>query len=220
MPTYVIPDLHGRLDLLERALKAITDRGGGDVVMTGDYIDRGPQSCQIIERLILGPPRGQTWTLLSGNHEAYLVDVLADHSLLDDWLDAGGRATLLSYGWDGRGTPPVERIPPGHRRFLARLQRIARDAHRIYVHAGVDPTIPLAHQTEKRLLWDIYLDDLDIGHGDDHVVHGHEQRPEGPILLTHRTNLDVHAWKTGRLAVGVFDPDRPGGPIEILTITA
>jgi hypothetical protein len=38
----------------------------------------------------------------------------------------------------------------------------------------------------------------------------------GLLLKAHRTNLDSFAWKTGRLAIGVFDDDRAGGPVEIL----
>ena len=57
--TYAIADLHGRYDLLDLAIAKIEELGGGTVVFMGDYIDRGPQSRQIIERLIGGPPTGQ-----------------------------------------------------------------------------------------------------------------------------------------------------------------
>ncbi len=47
-----------------------------------------------------------------------------------------------------------------------------------------------------------------------------KQAASGPILLANRTNLDVHAWRTGRPAIGVFDDDIPGGPVEIIEISA
>ncbi|MEK1853319.1 MAG: metallophosphoesterase, partial [Phyllobacterium sp.] len=55
--TYAIADLHGRYDLLLAAIERIelADHSGGTIVFTGDYVDRGPQSRQIIERLIAGP---------------------------------------------------------------------------------------------------------------------------------------------------------------------
>ena len=34
--------------------------------------------------------------------------------------------------------------------------------------------------------------------------------------MKNRTNLDTFAWNTGRLVIGVFDDDTPGGPLEIL----
>ena len=42
--------------------------------------------------------------------------------------------------------------------------------------------------------------------------------PEGPLLYEGRTNLDTLAWRTGRLTVGVFDDDRPGGPVDFIVI--
>ena len=51
-----------------------------------------------------------------------------------------------------------------------------------------------------------------------HVVHGHDAKPDGPILTKGRTNLDTLAWKTGRLVVGAFDDEVPGGPTELLEI--
>lgn len=45
------------------------------------------------------------------------------------------------------------------------------------------------------------------------VVSGHII---GPILKKNRTNLDTFASHTGRLVIGVFDDDTPGGPLEIL----
>ena len=222
MTTYAIADLHGRLDLLDRALAEIGARGGGEVVFTGDYIDRGPESRGVIERLIAGPPPGQNWTLLSGNHEAFLASLFGstrDEEAICDWLAVGGRETMISYGWSGEGTAPLGLIPPLHRAFLIRLPRFARDRHRIYVHAGLDPTLALDQQSDRRLLWQIYRDGVDLGYDGLHVVHGHEQRPDGPILLQHRTNLDVHAWNTGRLCVGVFDHEIPGGPVETFDVT-
>ena len=70
--TYAIADLHGRLDLLEMALARITERAKlpATLVTLGDYIDRGPDSRQIIERLMGGLGRNG-WRLicLKGNHE-------------------------------------------------------------------------------------------------------------------------------------------------------
>ena len=49
-----------------------------------------------------------------------------------------------------------------------------------------------------------------------HVVHGHTPRFAGADLRPFRTNLDTGAVWTGRLSVGVFDPDRTGGPVDVL----
>ena len=58
--TYVIPDLHGRYDLLCDALAEIAVRSADNasaVVALGDYVDKGPQSRQVIDRLLTGDCR-------------------------------------------------------------------------------------------------------------------------------------------------------------------
>ncbi len=57
--TYVIPDIHGRHDLLSQGLAGIHARSaGGTIVTIGDYVDKGPDSRQVIERLLPGTAEG------------------------------------------------------------------------------------------------------------------------------------------------------------------
>jgi hypothetical protein len=53
--TYAIADLHGRFDLLEMALACLAEcaEPSATLVTLGDYIDRGPDSRKIVERLNL-----------------------------------------------------------------------------------------------------------------------------------------------------------------------
>jgi serine/threonine protein phosphatase 1 len=92
------------------------------------------------------------------------------------------------------------------------------DQHRVFVHAAVDPTISFDRQSEQTLLWKRYPEGDERGHGRRHVVHGHHANPEAPIVTKGRTNLDGLAWKTGRLVIGVFKDDQPGGASEFLEI--
>ena len=64
--TYVIADMHGRLDLLEAALARIEENTPGKVVFTGDFVDGGPQSRGVVARLIAGPPGGWEWVFVRG----------------------------------------------------------------------------------------------------------------------------------------------------------
>jgi serine/threonine protein phosphatase 1 len=70
--TYVIADLHGRFDLLEMALTKIANRAElpATLITLGDYVDRGPDSRKVIERL-MGNLGHEGWrlTCLKGNHE-------------------------------------------------------------------------------------------------------------------------------------------------------
>lgn len=211
--TYAIADLHGRYDLLIQALNEIFRRpDGGTVVTLGDYVDRGPDSRQIISHLMSlreDPQLGWKVICLKGNHEDMMVETLLAPLDPGWWVGNGGETTLKSYN---------NEVPSNHLYWAKNLPTIHFDAHRIFVHAGVDPTRPLDDQTDEFKLWYRYTDSADIGHGDRHVVHGHTPNPHGPERYNNRTNLDTLAWRTGRLVVAVFDDDTPGGPVEIIEI--
>jgi serine/threonine protein phosphatase 1 len=109
-------------------------------------------------------------------------------------------------------------VPETHIAWLGALRLMHVDAHRVYVHAGVDPKIPLDRQREATLLTKRYPKEFSQGFGKLHVVHGHDSFPDGPLLYEGRTNLDTQAWKTGRLMIGVFRDDRAGGPVDFITV--
>ncbi len=211
--TYAIGDIHGRLDLLTQALARIEAHAGArgaDIVCLGDYVDRGPDSKGVVERLMAGPSRpGDTLTCLKGNHEVIMLEVVGgDERRAELWDRLGGIQTMASYG----GV-----VPPAHLDWLANRPLTHRTPHRIYVHAGLRPGVAVEDQVEADMLWirDLFLEgDHDFG---PHVVHGHTPRDEHK-RKAHRTNLDTGACWTGVLSVGVFDEALPGGPVEVLTI--
>lgn len=223
--TFVIPDLHGRVDLL---LGAFTEIAAAEkvpakrtIVFLGDYIDRGPWSRQILDLLEEGPDDGEAWICLKGNHEAMMVDAFrdgADRSLY--WLANGGGATVASYGPD---FATWDIWAADHVAWIDALPMIHIDTHRIYAHAGVDPAKPLRHQTERDLLWRRYEAGYrggfsDPDRGDLHVVHGHTIDLDNPQTWGDRTCLDRGAYRHGRLCIGVFDDDRPGPPVGIIAV--
>jgi serine/threonine protein phosphatase 1 len=213
--TYVIPDIHGRYDLLRDALAAITTHSAGQagtIVTIGDYVDKGPQSREVIELLRSGVAAGFRFVALKGNHDAMMLEGLRDPARMAAWLEKGGDAALASYG----GDPAT--VPQAHIDWLAQLQLMHVDSHRLYVHAGVDPELALELQSETTLLCKRYPKGFAGGFGKLHVVHGHDNFPDGPLLYQGRSNLDTLAWRTGRLTVGIFDDDKAGGPIDFIEV--
>jgi serine/threonine protein phosphatase 1 len=213
--TFVIPDIHGRLDLLENGLAEIAARSksGTDTIVTiGDYVDKGPASKEVIDRLMAGVGERFALVALKGNHDAMMVDALRGNSKMANWLAKGGDTALVSYG----GNPAD--VPQSHIDWLDHLRLLYLDTYRLYVHAGVDPSVSLDRQSEETLLWKRYPKGYSGGFGNLHVVHGHDNDPDGPLLYEGRTNLDTLAWRTGRLTIGVFDDDRPGGPSDFIVI--
>lgn len=210
--TFAIADLHGRFDLMEKALARIEEsyHTGGKVVFLGDYVDRGPASKQVLDRLIAGPPKGWKWVTLKGNHEDMMVGCCNGPDL-SWWLGNGGAQTLESYGGA---------IPDEHLEWAKNLPMIHADKHRVFVHAGVEPSRPLDAQSEAVLLWMRYPQNADIPYPGLHIVHGHTPNKHGPELFPGRTNLDTGAVFYGRLVVAVFDDDKAGGPVSFIEIKA
>jgi len=204
---YAIGDVHGRFDLLTRALDEIGDLEAQDarLVMLGDYVDRGPQSREVVDELMRRSLHERV-VCLRGNHEEMMLNSLEDPGAEIQWLLNGGAATLASYG----GT-----VPPEHLAWLRGLPIAYATEHQFFVHAGVRPGVPLDAQKPEEMLWirRLFLDsDEDFGK---HVVHGHTPARQ-PELRANRSNLDTGAFQTGTLTVGVFDG--PGGPTEVWSV--
>ena len=109
---YVIGDIHGRSDLLDRMIGEIAAdlaaRPVADslVVTVGDYFDRGPDSRGVIERL-RSNPFPTDYVPLKGNHEVLLEAFLTDPNTAAHWRRLGGLETLQSYG------VPVDQVMRG-----------------------------------------------------------------------------------------------------------
>jgi serine/threonine protein phosphatase 1 len=229
MRVYAIGDLHGRADLLDVMLELIeeddAERRPAQTVLIflGDYIDRGPSSNEVIDRLTSGLPSQFKPVFLKGNHEDLLLTFLSDPYSGLIWLRNGGDATLLSYGIApglvNRAfslDPSVlketafefqERLPRGHQNFFTALKLFLRVQDYFFVHAGVKPGIPLDRQATDDLLWirDEFLDSpSDFGAV---VVHGHTP-VSSPEDLRNRIGIDTYAWKTGRLTAAGLEGSR------------
>lgn len=206
--TFAIADLHGRHDLLLKAIKKVEKyTNGGTVVFLGDYIDRGPDSKLVLDRLMAGPVFGNwKWVCLAGNHEMLMVRK-DDKDYGATWVLNGGVETLESF--DGN-------IAPTYFKWLGKLPFYYKDKHRFFVHAGVDPKKKLKHQTEEDLLWS--RNTGDFGFKKRYLVHGHTPIKDGPLILEKRINLDTRAYATGRLFIAVFDDDKPGKPVDMLHV--
>lgn len=209
--TYAIGDIHGRLDLLERAADAIMkDLAGrpGRVICLGDYVDRGPDSKGVVE-FLMRAQRDGSLVCLKGNHEEIMLDGVAGRNL-DMWIGNGGGATIASYGEAG--------VPQAHIDWMGALPVYVEAAGRLFVHAGFMPGERLEDQDAEVMMWirdRFLLAEKDFADWP-HIVHGHTPHhpwkpdPAKPELLPWRTNLDTAAFHTGVLTVGVFEGD--GGP--------
>jgi serine/threonine protein phosphatase 1 len=239
--TYAISDIHGRSDLLVKAVELVAEdvvargRPPFKIVFLGDYVDRGPDSAQVVRLLRTMQRDVKTPVVcLKGNHEDIMVQTVT--SRVPDtawWYGNGGDATMRSYG-----LLPVKRFnsdlldPADERvkrltddaRWLDALPIWHEDEQRIYVHAGIpDEQRDLERQDPHQLIWMRYpggdRGGADYGWRGRHVVHGHQPH-SAPMRLAHRTDLDGRAWALDKLYVGVFEDEKAGGPVDVLVAEA
>lgn len=224
---YAIGDVHGRLDLLrEMHGRIATDLGRRPcrrfrVIHLGDYIDRGPDSAGVVERLIDFVQDGDG-VCLAGNHDLFLRDFLTDPDRVGEvWLRYGGVAALASWGVDVDGDAlrnrPLRtvhaaleaRLPDAHRAFFTGLPLFEQHGDYVFVHAGIRPGQPLHKQREADLtgIRTPFLDHAgDFGFV---VVHGHTVTPT-PCVRRNRIGLDTKAYASGVLSCLVLEADAKG----------
>ena len=111
-----IGDIHGCKTALERLLDSIQPTAEDTIVTLGDYVDRGPDSRGVVERLIqLG---GETRHVgLMGNHEEMMLEVIQQQTPHEMWLRHGGVETLDSYAFAGS----LDFLPDSHLEFFESL---------------------------------------------------------------------------------------------------
>jgi serine/threonine protein phosphatase 1 len=210
---YAVGDVHGclsELEALERLIVEDASGVAGDkwIVMLGDYVDRGPASAAVLDRLCAVPPNGFRRICLTGNHEVMMLKFLQRPATNSDWLSFGGRETLASYGIDARDLGNLSmaarrhllesHIPAEH---IALLQSFALSLQLpgvVFVHAGLRPGVAVDQQTEADLLWirEPFLGDMVPRPF--RVVHGHTPVAV-PEVLPNRIGIDTGAFATGVL---------------------
>jgi serine/threonine protein phosphatase 1 len=208
--------VHGMDALLGDLLARIADEPGADrarIVLVGDMIDRGPDSAAVLRRMTaLCLKERSNVICLMGNHERMMLDFLADPVLHGPrWLNVGGQETLHSFGVTGRvaGLDAGSRLtglaaalraamPPYLLAWLGSLPLYWQGQGLVVSHAGADPAVRMAEQTEAALLW---------GHRNSAtpradglwLAHGHVIVPDIRIE-NGRIRLDTGAYRTGRLS--------------------
>jgi serine/threonine protein phosphatase 1 len=204
--TYTIGDVHGCLDRLTVLVDLCMSHCDGRpmrLVFLGDYIDRGPDSRGVIDRLRRLQSEMPDVVSLRGNHEALLLEALAtdDEGL---WLLNGAVQTLKSYR-----VMEAAALPRDHVDWIAALPLSFDDGRRFFVHAGVNPLIALDRQGEEDLLWirePFLSSNRDYGRL---IVHGHTPlQTARPDLHRNRLNLDTAAVYGGLLTAAVFNADK------------
>lgn len=229
---YAIGDVHG-MDAMLEALHAEILRdirlnnARATIVHLGDYVDRGPDSRVVVERLmrLQGDERCPASVVcLSGNHEAMMLGAAAagwrgEHCRW--WLENGGAATLRSYSEGSIYGETGDAIPRRHLRWAEGLPHayLDHDTKLCFVHAGIDPRVfdPALPIDKDVAHWTRTADFFEPERWRNPkldgwmVVHGHTPTLRNPRFASvgyRRLNVDDGACFGGRLTCVRIEPNR------------
>jgi len=207
MAFFAIGDIHGCFTALKKVVEVSEIKTSDTIIFLGDYIDRGPQSKQIIDWII---ELGKKYSVIAlrGNHELMMLNSRYNGHSLSNWLYNGGAQTLDSYnigddmGWHLK-------IPDEHWAFFEATQKYYEVENFICVHAGLTPGVELEEQTEGSIFWEHRHEPVLYKKGKI-VVCGHTPQRSGKIgNFGHTLMVDTFAfggqWLTClNLSTGAF----------------
>jgi serine/threonine protein phosphatase 1 len=228
---YAIGDIHGQVTMLRALLEHLRTRPlreNDTLVFLGDYVDRGEDSCAVIETLIQFRKEHGNTVLLRGNHEQLMLDArdsdasrpgpdgfITHSSETNHWLENGGADTLISYNVDDF-LNWRDRIPGSHWEFIETTEMEYLTERYHFVHAGL---LPAGKSWEGAIygleprLWirEPFLSYRPTIDGRV-VVFGHTpQRTGRPLLQRNKIGLDTGAVFGGPLTAAIINPDVPIG---------
>lgn len=235
---YVIGDIHGRLDLYEALIEAIEDDDAAQpqadthIVLLGDLVDRGPDSAGVIARTRAWQ-KVRNVRVLAGNHEEMFLQAFDQIEVLRHFLKHGGRETILSYGISKKAFNALtleelfaklpHLVPQEDRDYIEDFEEMIVAGDYLFVHAGIDPKLPIDAQKRSDLLW---IRDRFLNHEgplEKVIVHGHTIF-DRVMDCGNRIGIDTGAFRSGVLTALVLDGESrrtlqvsdDGGKIEII----
>ena len=191
--TLAVGDIHGCDVALETLLSHVTITAEDTVVVLGDVVDRGPDTKRTVD-ILLELSQSCRLILLKGNHEEMLFDSMIDESVLSAWLNFGGRETLNSYGGS------FGRIPSDHLEFLHNAKPFWETDTTVFVHANIEPGVPLEQQHSEWLHWIKVAGDEAPRSDGRRVICGHTaQRSGKPLVWNGWACIDTWIYGSGWL---------------------
>lgn len=194
MKIFALGDIHGGLTAFERVLELANPQPDDLIVTLGDYIDRGPDSRGVIELLISLAQNGNLVSL-RGNHELMMLAARGNMGVARDWLHYGGIETIESYRAE-----TLADIPANHWQFLEEFCRDYFETEDfVFVHAGLDPNLPMEKQSESLLFWKKFAAPRHVSGKT--TICGHTAQKSGlPFVTQHAICLDTWVYGEGWLS--------------------
>jgi serine/threonine protein phosphatase 1 len=189
---FAIGDVHGCLEALEALLTIISPAATDRVVTLGDYVNRGPNSRGVLNRLIRLRNECELIPIL-GNHDEFMLEACRSGKHRASWLSMGGTATLRSYGAEG---PEFGMVPQDHLGFLESCHSYFETNTHIFVHASYIETLSMEQQPGYVLRWESLRGAIPGPHrSGKRVIAGHTSQKSGEVLdLGYLKCIDTYCY--------------------------
>ena len=196
--TFAIGDIHGCLRSLRLLEESVPFQPRDRIITLGDYVDRGFQSCQVLDWLLDRKSRYELITI-RGNHEVMMQCAREGAEYLQDWLTVGGDTTLESYR-TSPSEPRLKDIPSRHWKLLdSGLLPYYETATHAFLHACYVHDLPFADQPDDVLYWSVFNSPPPHISGKT-VICGHTSQRTGlPRNIGHAVCIDTWAYGAGWL---------------------
>jgi serine/threonine protein phosphatase 1 len=139
-----VGDVHGNLSALTGLCDELVALGDPYTVFLGDYINKGAESAEVIQHLLVLSQVGRA-TLLIGNHEAALLHAL-DTGDLSSFLKMGGAMTIRSYVGGNVGPDALAHfrasLPRAHLEAIRRMPDAFESEDVLAQHAPLSDSTP------------------------------------------------------------------------------
>ncbi len=153
-----------------------------ELFLLGDYIDRGPRSKDVLDKIIKLNEEGYNLTCLRGNHEQMMLEAPQSQEFAAIWLRNGGREVMQEFAADN-----FSDIPTFYYSFIDKLHYYFEKEDLLFVHAGfkIDPLLNNSpFDFRQPMLWIRKWEEQPaVFHWlrNRKVVHGHSPQTENEI---------------------------------------
>jgi serine/threonine protein phosphatase 1 len=193
-----IGDIHGCFTALKTLADYVPIKDDDLLVTLGDYVDRGPNSREVLDWLIARYDRGRLIPL-RGNHEIMMLEARDGEASLQFWLDVGGREALASYAPPGE-TGRLSHVPLRHWQFLeGQTRRYYETQTHFFVHANALPDWKLDDQPDDVLFWEKFRSPPPHGSGKTMICGHTPQVSRRPLDIGHAICIDTWVYGMGWL---------------------
>ena len=198
-----IGDIHGCIDKLNSLLEKLQPKSSDTIVFTGDYIDIGGHSKEVIEKLI----QLQTQTsciFLKGNHEDLLLKAKdGNFREMAHWYMIGENKTFENYG-------DIDKIFEIHNIFFLNLKLYYSTDKYFFTHGGINPNKPLKEHLDEEFLWARHnfkeKPQGEIAQNRQKLVCGHTPTPNNlPYKDKYSICIDTACGKGGKLTALIIE---------------